>query len=76
MRRPVREVGRPPLRSVSSQSHGLTPARQIGFHIITTRNQYIRPVILNDEANARKLDEVNEELGYLPVAHEARWRRW
>ena len=45
-------------------------ARQIGFHIITTRNQYIRPVILNDPANARKLDEVNDELGYRLVAHD------
>ncbi|UOE43170.1 hypothetical protein [Agromyces larvae] len=45
-------------------------ARQIGFHLITTRNQYIRPLILNDADNARKLEEINREFEYRLVPHD------
>jgi hypothetical protein len=46
-------------------------ARQMGFHVIETRTQYVRPVVLEkDDVARRKYDEVVEELGFKLTPHE------
>ena len=46
-------------------------AQQMGFHVIETKKQYIRPVVAEkDEDARRKFDEVNDELGFNLTAHE------
>jgi len=45
-------------------------ARHVGFHIIETRVQYVRPIVRETEGGARKFDEVNDELGYGVVAND------
>lgn len=39
-------------------------AQQLGFHIIATSRQYVRPAVAGTAEDARKFDEVNAELDY------------
>ena len=75
MRRKARAVGRPAHRSVRvSRARSRPPVSRVPHHhdqesVHSTRwraRSQVNPValILNNEANARKIDEVNEELGY------------
>ncbi|WP_123737493.1 MULTISPECIES: hypothetical protein [unclassified Rathayibacter] len=47
-------------------------AQQMGFHVIETKTQYVRPVVIEKDDDAhRKFDEVNNELGFNLTAHES-----
>ncbi|MDI9891707.1 hypothetical protein [Microbacterium sp. IEGM 1404] len=39
-------------------------AKQVGMHLIETKTQFVRPVVLNVDDGQRKVDEVVNELGY------------
>jgi hypothetical protein len=39
-------------------------AQQLGFHVIATQKQYVRPAVAGTDGDRRKFDEVNEELAY------------
>lgn len=45
-------------------------ARQVGFHVIETKTQYVRPVVVIDDERRRKFDEVSLELGFNLTAHD------
>lgn len=45
-------------------------AQQVGFHLIETKTQYVRPVVRLGEDGERKFDEVDRELGFQLTAHE------
>lgn len=58
---------------VCRQMHPLAGvmAKQMGFHIIPTWRQYVRPVVTRyDETAQRKFEEVRDELGYNLEPHE------
>jgi hypothetical protein len=58
---------------VCRQMHPFTGAmaRQMGFHVIPTWRQYVRPVVARfDETAQRKFEEVRDELGYVLEPHE------
>lgn len=58
---------------VCRQMHPFTGAMsaQLGFHVITTWRQYVRPVVTRfDETAQRKFEEVRDELGYNLEPHE------
>lgn len=58
---------------VCRQMHPLAGvmARQMGFHIISTWRQYVRPVVTRyDDTAQRKFEEVRDELGYNLEPHE------
>lgn len=44
-------------------------AKQMGFHVVETQTQYVRPVVAIGERE-RKFDEVNDELGFRLTAYE------
>ena len=45
-------------------------AQQVGFHIIQTRRQYVRPAVAATDEDARLFQEVNTELEYDLELHE------
>jgi hypothetical protein len=46
-------------------------AQQMGFHVIETKTQYVRPVVAEKDDDARrKFEEVNQELGFNLTTHE------
>ena len=47
-------------------------AKQMGFHLITTRTQYVRPVIANIEDGERRFREVGDELAFRLELHDGR----
>jgi hypothetical protein len=51
---------------VCRKAHYLTNkmARQLGFHVIATQHQYVRPAVAGTLEDARKFEEVNTELAY------------
>lgn len=51
---------------VCRKMHYLTTAMalQLGFYVIQTHRQYVRPFLAEGEATKAHLDEVNDELGY------------
>lgn len=46
-------------------------AKQVGFHVINTWRQYVRPAVAASEDNRRKFNEVNDELAYNLDLHDA-----
>jgi hypothetical protein len=48
----------------------LKMAQHLGFHIIATQKQYVRPAVAATEEDRRKFDEVNDELAYNLERHE------
>jgi len=57
---------------VCRRAHYLTTkmAQHIGFHVIQTRRQYVRPAVAGTDDDARKFEEVNAELAYGLELHE------
>jgi hypothetical protein len=51
---------------VCRKAHYLTNrmAQHVGFHVIATQRQYVRPAVAGTVDDARKFDEVNTELAY------------
>lgn len=45
-------------------------ASQLGFYVISTVRQYIRPAAANDDTGRRHLDELRGELGLELEPHE------
>jgi hypothetical protein len=45
-------------------------AHQLGFHVIQTWRQYIRPAVAHTDGDARKFEELNTELAYNLELHE------
>lgn len=45
-------------------------ARHVGFHVIETQVQYVRPVVQDDVDARRKFDEVDNELSYALMPNE------
>ncbi len=45
-------------------------AKQMGFHVIETWRQYVRPIVASSEELQRMFDEVNTELQYNLALHE------
>lgn len=45
-------------------------AKQLGFHVISTWRQYVRPAVTTGSEGRRKFEEVNTELGYNLDLHE------
>ncbi|WP_231999077.1 hypothetical protein [Mycobacterium sp. 1081908.1] len=45
-------------------------AQQLGFHVISTQKQYVRPAVAGTPDDRRKFEEVNSELGYNLELHE------
>lgn len=45
-------------------------AKQIGMHLIETKTQFVRPVVLGVDDGQRKVDEVINELGYDVTLHD------
>ena len=45
-------------------------AGQLGFHLIYTANQYVRPAVAGTEDDERKFNEVNTELAYRLALNE------
>ncbi|WP_231995200.1 helix-turn-helix domain-containing protein [Mycobacterium sp. 852002-10029_SCH5224772] len=46
-------------------------AQHLGFHVITTERQYVRPAVAATEVDRRKFDEVNSELVYNLTLNES-----
>jgi hypothetical protein len=57
---------------VCRKAHYLTNkmAQHIGFHVIATQRQYVRPAVAGNPDDARKFEEVNTELAYNLALHE------
>lgn len=45
-------------------------AKQVGIHLIETKTQFVRPVVLSVDDGQRKVDEVVNELGYDVTLHD------
>lgn len=45
-------------------------AQQLGFHVIETWRQYVRPAVAHTDDDARKFEELNTELAYNLELHE------
>jgi len=45
-------------------------AKQMGFHVIGTWRQYVRPIVAGSPEDERKFTEVNDELRYNLALHE------
>ncbi len=45
-------------------------AQQLGFHVISTWRQYVRPAVAHADDDARKFEELNTELAYNLELHE------
>lgn len=45
-------------------------AQQLGFHVIQTWRQYVRPAVAHTDEDARKFEELNTELSYNLELHE------
>lgn len=57
---------------VCRRAHYLTNlmANHLGFHVIATKRQYVRPAVAGNAEDARKFEEVNTELAYNLELHE------
>jgi hypothetical protein len=57
---------------VCRKAHYLTNvmAKSLGFYVISTLRQYIRPLIVSNETDRRAFEEVRDELGYHLVPHD------
>lgn len=57
---------------VCRKAHYLTNqmAKQVGFHVIATRRQYVRPSVAGTPEDARLFEELNTELAYNLELHE------
>jgi hypothetical protein len=45
-------------------------AQHLGFHVISTQKQYVRPAVAGTPDHQRKFDEVNSELAYNLALYE------
>ncbi len=56
---------------VCRRAHYLTTlmARQLGFYVLQTHRQYVRPHLIETDDSRRHLEEVNAELAYDLVPH-------